>query len=111
MPRDRFFVIRTALHFLDNMIQKIKAWNMRPVLKHFNNFFSHAMSPTAQQATDEHMVKFKRQHAMKQYMPMKPIKRGFKMSCRNDSATTYLFQFDMYDGKWESNVKVWVKMS
>ena len=26
------------------------------------------MSPTAQQAIDEHMVKFKGQHAMKQYM-------------------------------------------
>ena len=62
------------------------------------------MSPTAQQAIDEHMVKFKGQHAMKQYMPMKPIKRGFKMWCRNDSATGYLFQFDMYGGKQESNV-------
>ena len=60
---------------------------MRPVIKHFNDSFSRAMIPTAQQAIDEHMVKFKGQHAMKQYMPMKPIKRGFKMWCRNDSAT------------------------
>ena len=52
---------------------------MRPVIKHLNNSFSHAMSPTAQQAIDEHMVKFKGQHAMKQYMPMKLIKGGLKM--------------------------------
>ena len=83
------------------MIQKIK---MRPVIKYFNNSFSHAMSPTAQQVIDEHMVTFKGQHAMKQYMAMKPIKRGFKMRCRNDSATGYLFQFDMYGDKQESNV-------
>ena len=76
---------------------------MRPVIKHLNNSFSHAMSPTAQQAIDEHMVKLKGQHAMKQYMPMKPIKRGFKMWSRNDFATGYLFQFDM-NGKQESNV-------
>ena len=77
---------------------------MRPVIKQFNNSFSPAMSPTAQQAIDEHMVKFKEQHAMKQYMPIKPIKRGFKMWYRNDFATGYLFQFDMNGGKQESNV-------
>ena len=63
------------------------------------------MSLTAQQAINEHMVKFKGQHVMKQYMPMKPIKQGFKMWCRNDSTTGYLFQFDMYGGKQESNVR------
>ena len=77
---------------------------MRPVIKRFNNSFSRAMSPTTQQAIDEHMVKFKGQDAMKQYMPMKPIKRGFKMWCRNDSATGYFFQFDTQGGKKESNV-------
>ena len=77
---------------------------MRPVIKHFNDSFSRAIIPTAQQAIDEHMVKFKGQHAMKQYMPMTPIKQGFKMWCCNDSATGYLFQFDMYGGKQESNV-------
>ena len=77
---------------------------MRSVIKHLNNSLSHAMSPTAQQAIDEHMVKFKGQHAMKQYMPIKPIKQGFKMGCRNDFATGYLFQFDMNGGKQESNV-------
>ena len=41
---------------------------------------------------------------MKRYMPLKPIKRGFKMWFRNNSATGYLFQFDMNGGKHESNV-------
>ena len=36
---------------------------------------------------------------MKQYMQNKPIKRGFKMWCRADSKTGYLFQFDLYTGK------------
>ena len=91
---------------------------MRPLIKHFNNSFLHATSPIAQQAMDEHMVKFKGQHAMKQYMPTKPIKRGFKMWCRNDSATGYLFQFDMYGGKQKSiagslgeNVKIQLSRS
>ena len=53
------------------------------------------MGPTNEQAIDEHMIKFKGQHSMKQYMPLKPIKRGFKMWCRNELATGYLFQFDI----------------
>ena len=107
MPRDRFFEIRTALHFVDNEQPhdtRDKVWKMRPVIKHFNNSFSHAVSPTTQQAIDEHMVKFKGQHAMKQYMPTKSIKLELKMWCRNGSATGYLFQFDMYGGKQESTV-------
>ena len=42
------------------------------------------MGPTSEQAIDEHMIKFKGQYSMKQYMPQKLIKKGFKMRCRND---------------------------
>ena len=57
------------------------------------------MGPISEQAIDEHMIKFKGQHSMKQYMLLKLIKRRFKMWCRNDWATGYLFQFDIYTGK------------
>ena len=62
MPRDCFFEIQIALHFVDNELPhetKDKAWKTRPIIKHFNNSFSHAMSSSAQQAIDELMVKFK----------------------------------------------------
>ena len=71
-------------------------------MNHFNQAFSYAIGPTSEQAIDEHIIKFKGQHSMKQYMPLKPIKRGFKMCCRNDSATGYLFQFDIYTRKKEN---------
>ena len=32
-------------------------------------------------------------------MKQKPIQRGFKHWCRNDSRTGYLYQFDIYAGK------------
>lgn len=32
---------------------------------------------------------------LKQYMPMKPIKRQFKVWCRADSTTGYLYQYDI----------------
>ena len=103
MPRDLFFEIRTALYFVDNekpQDKNDKAWKIRSIIliNHFNQAFSQAMGPTNEQAIEaieqpieEHMIKFKGQHSMKQYMPLKPIKRGFKIWCRNDSATAYLF--------------------
>ena len=75
---------------------------MRLVINHFNPALSHAMGPTSEQATDEHMIKFKGQHSMKQFILLKPIKKGFKMWCRNVSTTGYLFHFDIYTGKKEN---------
>lgn len=37
--------------------------------------------------------------SMKQYMPNKPIKRGYKIWARCDSESGYLYAFDIYTGK------------
>lgn len=47
-------------------------------------------------------MKFKGRLTLKQYMPKKPIKRGFKIWARCDSATGYLYQFEIYTGKGDS---------
>ena len=36
---------------------------------------------------------------MKQYMPLKPTKRGFKVWVRADAVTGYFCDFDVYVGK------------
>ncbi|CAK1596150.1 unnamed protein product [Parnassius mnemosyne] len=48
------------------------------------------------------MVKFKGRCSLKQYMPKKPIKRGFKIWARCDVKTGYLHQFEIYTGKGDS---------
>jgi hypothetical protein len=48
---------------------------------------------------DESMIKFKGRSSLKQYMPSKPIKRGYKVWCLADSSTGYLYNFDIYCGK------------
>lgn len=45
------------------------------------------------------MVAFKGRSSMKQYMPMKPTKRGFKVWVRADSSNGYVSQFQCYTGK------------
>ena len=36
---------------------------------------------------------------MKQYLPMKPVKRGFKIWVRADSHNGYICQFECYTGR------------
>ncbi|GBP93433.1 PiggyBac transposable element-derived protein 4 [Eumeta japonica] len=42
---------------------------------------------------------------MKQYIKNKPVKWGFKLWCRCDAATGYLFEFDLYTGKRTSGIE------
>ena len=102
MSRERFFKTGTALYFADKekLNDKInKAWTIRPIINHFNQAFSRAINLTCQQSIDKHMIKFKGQHGIRQNTPLKPIKRGFKLWCRNDFASRYIFQFDIYAGR------------
>ena len=49
-------------------------------------------------AIDEAMVAFKGRSSIKQYMPMKPVKRGYKIWCLCYSHNVYLWNFEVYTG-------------
>ena len=51
------------------------------------------------------MIPFKGRSALKQYLPMKPIKRGFKVWVRADSINGYVCDFEVYTGKDGENVE------
>ncbi|XP_026328038.1 piggyBac transposable element-derived protein 4-like [Hyposmocoma kahamanoa] len=76
-----------------------KLSKIRPLLGILNNNFSSICSQSSTQSIDESMVKYKGRSSMKQYMPNKPIKRGYKVWARCDSETGYLYSFDIYTGK------------
>ncbi|CAG5053255.1 unnamed protein product [Parnassius apollo] len=112
MPLSKFEEIRN-LHSCNNSEQPPpitpyfdRAYKIRGVMNHFNSSFQSAMNNTITQSIDEHMVKFKGHNVMKQYMQNKPVKRGFKMWCRADSKTGYLFHFDLYTGKKRSGPEI-----
>ncbi|KAK6169502.1 hypothetical protein SNE40_020545 [Patella caerulea] len=44
------------------------------------------------------MIRFKGRSSIKQYNPLKPIKRGYKLWVRADS-DGYISNFDIYQGK------------
>lgn len=49
-------------------------------------------------AVDEAVILFKGRSALKQYMPLKPVKRGYKVWCACDFTNGMVYNIDMYTG-------------
>lgn len=61
--------------------------------------FQKYRSDSSRQSIDESMVKFKGRSALKQYLPMKPVKRSVKLWVRCDAKTGYTYNMNIYSGK------------
>ncbi|CAH2088567.1 unnamed protein product [Euphydryas editha] len=106
MTSKRFKMILKNLHLNDNSQmpkkgepQFDKLYKIRPLIKTMNETFQSAAKNKCSQSIDECMVKFKGRSSLKQFLPNKPVKRGFKIWARCDSQTGYLFEFEIYTGK------------
>lgn len=75
-----------------------KLYKLRPMIDTLSNTFANCYNPGENQSIDESMVKFKGRVGFRQYMPLKPIKRGYKIWIRADSSG-FVSQFQVYTGK------------
>ncbi|XP_049782643.1 piggyBac transposable element-derived protein 3-like [Schistocerca cancellata] len=80
-----------------------KLHNIRPVIRAISNKLCKVYKPSSVLAVDECMVAFKGRSTLKQYMPMKPVKRGYKVWCLADASTGFIINFDIYTGKRDTN--------
>ena len=71
---------------------------LRPLLNKFNKNFAKICNISNRVSIDESMILFKGRSSIKQYNPMKPIKRDYKLRSMGDM-DSYLFQLDVYQGK------------
>ena len=105
ITRDRFEQITRYLHFADNdslpergeegfsRLQKVD-----PIISALKQNFQKAYYPHCQVSIDEAMIPFKGRSSMKQYVPLKPVKRGFKVWAMADSLNGYMYDFNVYTG-------------
>lgn len=102
MPRDRFAAIVSHLHCNDNTKMdsncKDKLYKIRPFIDALNKKFQDCYYGTRELSVDESMIKFKGRSVLKQYLPMKPIKRGYKLWCLADQRG-FIKNFIIYQGK------------
>ena len=96
MTRDRFGQILSNLHVNDDNQDKL--YKLRPLIEAMNTNYVKLYSVSRRQSIDESMILFKGRHSIKQYNPMKPIKRGYKLWVRADM-DGYISKFDVYQGK------------
>ena len=86
MTRETFKFILGNLHVNDNhkmdKTNPDKLYKIIPLLDHLISKFNfHAENLSL----DESLIKFKKRSSLKQYNPMKPIKRGYKIWCLSDN--------------------------
>ena len=113
ITRDRFFEIQRYLHFADNSNladpgtdDYDRLGKIRPVIQMVNNELLTVYHPHKEVSIDEAMIPFKGRSSMKQYMPKKPVKRGFKIWMRADATNGYISEFYVYPGKEGGNIEV-----
>ena len=97
-PANRFNHLLASIHFNDNSNAKPrghpdydKLYKNRPVMKSILQKCLSLYNPHRENSIDEAMVGFKGRSSLKQYMPNKPTKRGYKIWCRCDSRNGYSY--------------------
>ena len=106
MSRDRFYqILKYFKLYKDNEIN-----NQDPTYKFsslMKNIIDNSQSlyiPDRNLTIDEAMVKFSGRSKMKVYMPLKPIKYGFKIFLLCESKTGFVLKWIMYTGRNSENV-------
>ena len=106
MPRNRFSHILRYIHFCDNgnLKQDDKCSKVRPLLDMCRERFKKFAILTNSLNVDESMIPYfsKFGQRLKQRMPMKPIRSGYKVWCLNLEGG-YLYDLEIYQGKGSKN--------
>jgi hypothetical protein len=109
MPIKRFKVLLRHLHLNDNTTAVPrgepnfdKLHKLRPLISIIRKNSLKLNNPGRQLSIDEAMVGYKGRSTLKQYMPNKPTKRGYKVWCICDAQTGYILDFNIYTGASET---------
>ncbi|XP_025195693.1 piggyBac transposable element-derived protein 4-like [Melanaphis sacchari] len=94
----------TALDLHDDYISSLMTVNRFGWLLSSLHLNDNSVMTKRGETVDESMIKFKGRSTLKQYMPNKPIKRGYKVWSLADKHG-YLWNFDLYTGKRGDSVE------
>ena len=85
ISRKQFLEIRRYLHFVDNSMLTQRGdpeydglGKIQPVIDAVNEALVSSYDPKCENSIDKAMINFKGHSSLKQYVPLKPVKRGIK---------------------------------
>lgn len=104
MSRNRFESIKSVLHFNDytNMLDKNhinydRLHKIRPLIDYLNKKYC-SIPLRRDLSIDEQICSTKSRSYLKQYLPAKPHKWGYKLFVLSDNKG-YSYQFEIYSGQ------------
>jgi hypothetical protein len=105
MSRDRFEQLRRSLHFNNNANAQPpgsagfdKLFKLRPIISNLTANFQKVYSLGSRVSVDEAMVAYKGRTYLRQYLPKKVVKWGFKIWMLACATTGYCFNFSVEAG-------------
>ncbi|KAL5499306.1 hypothetical protein EMCRGX_G010695 [Ephydatia muelleri] len=112
ISRTRFRHISQFMHFVDNDVLPTRGevgydrlGKIKPIITGIADAIQAAYSPGKEVSVDEAMIPFQGRSSLKQFLPLKPIKRGIKVWSLADSNNGYIHRFDVYTGKGSGTEK------
>jgi hypothetical protein len=106
ISRRRFFEIQRYLHFANNDLLALsgtpdynKLGKVEPILDKLSERFREVYNLHRDVSIDEAMIPFKGRSTLKQYLPLKPVKRGIKVWVLADAHNGYISNLEVYKGK------------
>lgn len=105
ISRDRFCLLFSKLYFNTPVkpADASKTFYIEDLVACLRMKFLQNREDSSCQSIDESMTRFKGRSSMKQYMPLKPVKRGIKMWMRSCAKSGYIYDFCIYQGKEGDN--------
>ena len=112
ISRNRFHEIHRYLHFADNSTLSPpgspdydRLGKVRPVAEMLSDRVAAVYEPGRDISIDEAMIPFKGRSTLKQYMPLKPVRRGIKVWTKAEASSGYVSAFQVYTGKQGGTVE------
>ena len=100
ITRDRLVYLLSILHFHDNAIERDKAEKVVSLIRYFNERCKTVVESEQHLSIDEQMIGYKGTTAptsLRQYMPKKPTKRGFKVWTKC-GISGFVYEMKLYKG-------------
>ena len=110
--RDRFEHLQRFLHITDTSNNPPsgqpghdRLCHVRPLIERVATNCRNSYNASMEVSVDEAMVAFSGRLCFKQYLPLKPTKRGIKVWMRADPNNGYLNDFQIYTGRVSNNTE------
>ena len=109
--RDHFFNLKRNLHFVnENQANKDDPlYKIRPLINQIISVSQKLYSPAQYFTIDESMIRFSGRSKFKVYMPLKPVKYGFKAYLLTEADSGYVFKWNLHEGTKKKEKKTSLK--